>query len=489
MSYFNHAFCKVFLGTGLAAGTNLPTGVLTAEIDPSGGYIDVDGIHTSALSDINATASANHAIGPVASGYFGIFNAKTNLSIGNTEVTGCCNFYIASSPLMASDKIGPYAGGYRESNKSKMINPKYLHQWYRVDPCTPQQSIISIGNTVGTVDCDGFTTAQDNGFQGGTTCEDCCFDFYCGETYYLRIDVKGSPALRLLNHNAYKTFDAYTGCCPTASPTLVNSTLVMLAWARQILSDTTTNPVTGDPYMKDLIFPVVFDEAGIPWYPDGTTVTVDGTNTPVSPAEWFSAYDETTAHTPDACAGLRLYGAYVETKFGNCTFQVTDFFEKEPVAIFASLVDYTGDPCTFEGLCVYTECYGVQGMGFGEQVLRDVILSESYLQNYVGSGNDFRVREITQGYDIIDSVDRNALYGRYFILHTVPRFNNPSGTFDNDQYMCEIIYTEATPATPIGLALFEAAFINVINDCPGCITDVELKECSACDVIPDTPTT
>jgi len=108
------------------------------------------------------------------------------------------------------------------------------------------------------------------------------------------------------------------------------------------------------------------------------------------------------------------------------------------------MVDYTGDPCVFEGICVYNDCLGLQGMGFGEQVVRDLIRAESYLQNFFHSG-DFRVREITQGYDITSAIDRNALYTRYYILHSVPRFNNPTGTFDNDRYLLEII-TEA----PIG---------------------------------------
>ena len=41
--------------------------------------------------------------------------------------------------------------------------------------------------------------------------------FICGETYSLRIDVKGSPALRFLDHNAYLTVSAYTGCCAEGS--------------------------------------------------------------------------------------------------------------------------------------------------------------------------------------------------------------------------------------------------------------------------------
>ncbi len=459
MAYFNHAFHKVFLGTGDGT-TKLPTGLVAGNM--SGGFINIAGVPTSALS--------NPGVGP---GYFGIFDAKTY----ETRLTAdqCCPFIIASSPIFTNDKIGPYAGGYRESNKSKIVNPRYIRNFYYVAPCEPQQAVVSVGSTPATYDAPCETTDANN-YQGGTNCNGCCKEFLCGETYYLRIDIKGSPALRFLNHQAYQTVSAYTGCCPGPAPTAVNSTLVMLDWAIQI---------TQNPYLKDLVFPVVFDETGVPWYPDGTVETVDGTATPVTSAEWFSAYDRTTAHVADACAGMRLYGAYVETKFGNCTFQVTDFFEKEPVKILASEVDYTGDPCVFTGICVYTECFGVQGMGFGEQVLRDLIVSESYLQNYVGSGMDFRIREITQGYDIIDAVDRDAFYHRYYLLHSVPRFNNPTGVFDNDQYMLEIITTAKNTA-------FETALNAVVGACPDCINvtiscpaDDNCYACNECEILPD----
>lgn len=471
MAYFNHAFHKVFLGTANVT-TDSPAPAFAASVAANTGFINTNGVSTSALSQPG-----------VKPGYFGIFDAKTYLSIGATPVTGCCPFIIASSPIFDNDKIGPFAGGYRESNKSKMINPRFVRNFYYVAPCEPQQAVVSIGSTPATYDapCDN---TEPNNYQGGTNCNGCCKEFLCGETYYLRIDIKGSPALRFLNHQAYQTVSAYTGCCANASPAAVNSTVVMLDWAIAI---------TQNPYIKDLVFPVVFDETGVPWYPDGTTKTVDGTATAVTSAEWFSAYDRTTAHVDGACAGLRLYGAYVETKFGNCTFQVTDFFEKEPVKILASEVDYTGDPCVFTGICVYTECFGVQGMGFGEQVLRDLIVSESYLQNYVGSGMDFRIREITQGYDIIDAVNRETFYGRYYLLHSVPRYNNPTGVFDNDQYMLEII-TPVTVANPTGqVPAFETALNNVIGSCADCI-DVTIGDCvsasncyncNECEILPD----
>lgn len=508
MAYFNHAFHKVFLGTGNGT-TNLPTNLVAG--DMSGGFINIDGVPTSALS--------NPGVGP---GYFGVFNANTYLSIaapfasvdvqtfpsaGNVPPNAgnaitCCPFIIASSPIFQHDRIGPYAGGYRESNKSKMINPKYVRQFYYVAPCTPQQSVVSIGTTVGNLAgedsvCDAVNDGDINplNFQGGTTCATCCKDFLCGETYYLRIDVKGSPALRFLNHQAYQTVSAYTGCCAGPTPTTVDPTTVYVQWAQAI----STNPyLSGLDTNQQLILPVVFDYNQIPWYAPGTVTDpifggaipthTDANGNAGIPNTWdtYAASATAAAWTDDpddACAGLRLFGAYIETTFGNCTFQVTDFFEKEPVKILASEVDYTGDPCTFEGLCVFTECFGVQVMGLGEQVLRDLIVSESYLQNYVGSGMDFRIREITQGYDIIDAVNRGALYGRYYLLHSVPRYNNPTGVFDNDQYMLEIIINDQPVPNNTGNAAFENTILGLLGNCAGCISDVDYYECENCEII------
>lgn len=176
-----------------------------------------------------------------------------------------------------------------------------------------------------------------------------------------------------------------------------------------------------------------------------------------------------TGHIPGACAGMKIMGAYVDTKFGDCTFYPNDFFEKEPVKIYASLVDETGDVCEFSGLCVETQCQPRQGMGFGEEVLRDLILSESYMQNYFYTGTDLRIREVTQGYDVTAAINRSSLYTRYFILHNVPRFNNPTGVFDNDQYMIQVI-TNAVSAT------FESTMATWLTAC-SCSASLEINSC------------
>ena len=220
-------------------------------------------------------------------------------------------------------------------------------------------------------------------------------------------------------------------------------------------------------YFTDFIQPVVFDEAGNPWFYNAATAVSYGS---VATQIWDNYVS--TGHINGASGGMRLLGAYVDTTFSNCTFEVTDHYEKEPIRILASLVDYTGDPCVFEGVCVIEECPALQGMGFGEQVARDLIMSESYLQNFFAS-NDLRIREITQGNNILDSVTRGNLYTRYYIQHSVPRFNNPSGTFDNDQYMLDII----TNGTNAALESFMDTWLgNCGNEC----TSLVVRDCTPC---------
>jgi hypothetical protein len=462
MAYFNHAFRKTFLGTQLTnAIVPTPVGGQPGTINPNpnlkDGFIITSGILSAELA--NTTGAAGDIYGP---GSYGFFNPNGNVSVTAEDLSslGCCPLYLASASLMTNDKIGPFHGGYKESNKSKIINPRYVQNVYRVDSCTPQQAVVHVGAT-------NFTCPV---VEGGPSCNDaaCCKEFLCGETYYLRIDVKGSPALRFANHQLYQTLQADGGCCAGPTPTVVDPTLIFLQWGRA---------VSTNPYLSQMIKPIVYDYTGTPWFATAAdavfygwpaTQIFDNYAGSVQAAAWTDA--------APGCAGMTLIGAYVETKFGNCSFQITDFFEKEPVKILVSEVDYNGDPCVFTGLCVQTECPGLQGMGFGEQVLRDLILSESYLQNYFHT--DIRIREITQGNDILNAVNRNALYVRYFILHSVPRFNNPTGVFDNDRYLLEIV-TSTINST------LDDFLTEWIGNCSDCVINLDTyAACVPCEITP-----
>ena len=545
MAYFNHAFKKSFLATGATqAGTliTLPDGS-TVAATTSEGYLTSLGIPTYGLNQLSAQGTTT----ATTDGYIGWFDPKTNVSIDIAPATPvCCNAYLAGSAIYSNDKIGPLTGGYQETNKSKMVNPKYVSRFYSVDPCAPQNNVIHVGSTywtagggvllidaaIGGVNTlygvsltdvvaapvtttgigtglvvsydttagqkiaagsivilnpgkgyaigDTVTVPYSTGLPGnailtisplGVTAShaqegcgispDCCKEYLCGETYSLRLDVKGSPALRFLDHNAYTTQDAYTGCCPagTIAPTAVDSTEVMILWANGL----TTNPIVG-PFVQI----VVQAEDGSLWYAPGTSAAFLAANG----ADTWDNY-VSPGHIAGDCAGLILNGAYVDTKFGDCTFQLSDFYEKEPVRLYASEVDYNGDPCAFTTLCVVTECQGLQVQGLGETVVRDLTMSESYRQNFLAT--DLRIREITQGNQIISSIDRSALYYRYMLQHNVPRNYNPSGTFDSDQYLLEVF-------SLVPLTTFVTDTSEWLSNCGVC--EIDTYSCSTVCVVP-----
>jgi len=600
MSYFNHAFKKVFIGnatgfTGLAGGMLGTPG----NIPLSGQYCFVDAKSWT----VQPTAGTSNK---------------------------CCPLVLAGGSIYQNDKIGPFHGGYKETNKSKEINPKYVSRFYFAEACAPQNNIIHVGVTPFTDDASnttpaitnagafllngtytdvplmvnplaatpaqveativvsgnvvtsititnpgtGFpttgTTAFTAGYSGftattvngsniiditaitpntllpqvgqqiygmtgvpngtiieainavdsvgrgtytisnnataagsvaglayilgysgsgafvnptftftnnvnpGTNCGD---SFLCGETYNLRLDIKGSPALRFLNHNAYLTVSAYTGCCAAGAiaPIPVDPGVVMIEWAKQIVNSPLINP---------FVLPVVSTIRGASkqlWYPEGATVTPPAGWTLGGTLEQFVALPYVAGYY----AGLVLNGAYVDTKFGDCTFQVSDFYEVEPVRLYASEVDLSGDPCTFTGICVVTECQGRQGSGYGETYLRDLVLSEAYRQNFLSS--DFRIREITQGTDIIAAVPRGTAaspsrYNAFMLQHNVPRFNNPSSTFDNDQYLLEVVVpTTVNPNDGANGELFTNFVNNWLDACGNNCSELETFECvTAC---------
>jgi hypothetical protein len=130
-------------------------------------------------------------------------------------------------------------------------------------------------------------------------------------------------------------------------------------------------------------------------------------------------------------------------------------------------------------LCVVTECQGLQVQGLGETVLRELTMSESYRQNFLAT--DLRIREITQGNQIISSINRSGLYYRYCILHSVPRFNNPSGTFDNDQYLLEVFSQNA-------LSTFNTDMENWLGTSGCSVCEIEAITCeTTCNVPIDFP--
>lgn len=356
MAYFPHAFQKLLVGTD--------------------GFSTKDGQNTLAL----------------VAGEIGVVSAQDNLIQDLTVAPVYATtplIYLAQGSFHANDKIGPFHGGYKETVKSKGINPKYVSAFYVTEPAAAVNHVITVG--------------------AAAPC-----DITCNTTYRLRVDVKGSAALRFLTHNAYKTLDAFTGCCVgDVAGTLVDSAIVYEAWAAQIAEDA---------ILSAFIAPSLL-------YTDNTDPLAPVTTT-TKPANWD------TIALADKFVQLKLTGAYVDTKFGNCSFDPKDHFEIEPVYIYASAVDSTGDPCSESCFFVAEVTQAYQGKGYGETLVRELILSKRYQQE--PWTQDVRLREVLDDTTLTE-LNRASKYFTYHILHSVPRKSNPTGMMDADQYLVKVV--------------------------------------------------
>jgi hypothetical protein len=417
-------------------------------------------------------------------GQLAVIDASTNLTINTavfpTFATAPKMIYLAQGSFHVNDKIGPYHGGYQETVKSKGINPKYVSAFYRVDDMAPQNNIIQI-------------------------CAAAC-NLTCNTTYRLRVDVKGSPALRLLTRNAYQVVDAKTACCDPTNPDYIQDpTMVMLGWSDNLtlspimnnfvqphvyvfntnaslgVQDTNTDAVLGDTFITPssttgvVAGQKVVLSNGQTVYVDsvggGDVNIVDFNGNAVEITTGFTGgtatfYDEVTTGTyteetdqtalASLLACMDLVGAYVDTTFGDCSFRPTDHFELQPIQIYASTLDENDDPCDTICFTTSTVQEAMQGKGFGETVLRELILAKQYQQEWWT--NDVRLREVLDNTSLTEVV-RGGKYIIYNILHSVPRKSNPSGMMDNDQYLIRI----AVPAIAGANTQFEEYINNLLS--------------------------
>jgi hypothetical protein len=414
----------------------------------------------------STTLASSGSTAALTAGQIGFFDAKTFQVV----TAQAAPFILAQGSYFAADKIGPVHGGYQESVKSKVINPKYISRLIKVSSVTPQNQIIKVEANA-------------------------CAGLACDSTIRLRLDVKGAPALRFLNHQLYQTLDAYTGCCDVNN-TAIDHTVALLKWADQINEEPlvkefveakvwleTTASVAIDPTAGLAVISVANADAAL-FQPgekvvhsslapnslvllvgaadsasSGNTritltqnaVSSTNGNAAIFSAQTTAGYTPATSSLGSVNSHMDIIAAYVDTKFGNCTFTPTDYYGLEPLFIYASVVDESGEPCKVECITVSETRAPKQVSGLGETVLRELILDGRYLQNaYPDSSRveHLRMREI-EADPALATVNRNGLYDQVLILHNVPRFNNPTSTFDNDQYLIVVHVPAGTATTSI----------------------------------------
>lgn len=157
--------------------------------------------------------------------------------------------------------------------------------------------------------------------------------------------------------------------------------------------------------------------------------------------------DEAALPEDTTClAGVRLSSAYVETKFGNCSWDPYDHYELEIPKIDVSQIDESGDPC--ETVWPVTELQTPQfASGTGEMVKRELITFMASRQDYFFCPEGSRMNETQDVNSWLSVIDRSKFYKVYYLVHNVPYKNNHTNLFDNEQYELMIAFPEEVDTT------------------------------------------
>ena len=414
MAYFNHAYRQTWVPSGLIIEEGVATSALKrGEL----AFIDAATYKSVNIPGTNqglGTSAANSNTTAVVGGTGTSPNILSNMGMpsttgyilaqGNWNLTGNAT---AAAPGAGDDTIGtgstgstfPMHGGYAESYKSKIIIPKFITGLWKDDNtcATVDAAVVQIEVPNDCIKCDGSTSLRNQ----------------------IRIDVKGNAVLRYLNRFAYSTY--YVKDCCAAGVANVTGAAVVAELVKQINDDPIVSP---------------FVEAKAVTGSSGDNI-------------------------------LQLTVGYTATFFDNCSFDTRDNVDTEPLTMKVGMLDEDGDVCVDS---CFTQRTGTSGAfaafpdnstvevvlmkaeKTGESVLRNLILDRRYSQDgghNQGNRDSARFREIEKGDNILAAVDRTTTYRNYKIQHTVPRYNNPTGVFDNDQYLYEIHVPCATASNAL----------------------------------------
>jgi hypothetical protein len=485
MAYFNHAFGKAFY----AKTWNQTTTETSADLGGGG-----------------------------ALGEFAFINAK----YGVLDLAGLAGeeggFYLAQSSFQTSDTIGanPGHGGYSESHKSKMIMKKYISKMWITDYVdeTPAVYSLQLGPITGSQVASGTTVPAN---ASATSC------WPCGSDPIMRIDIKGTAALRLLNHNAYASLsgslpmpragatvptNGVDMCCmPQGTTTLAGVNGVTYAGiAPSIVAMNWKDQINNDPILSKFCTAELWvsrttgnlgsgaaDNATYEQVTDGsvneTAIYAGGARgvhqtSAAAATVVLAAIAEGSEGTTVGTWSMNNYRVVIklktscelQTQFSSCSFDTRDFYLLGGLKVEADMQDEAGVPCV---ACQGYVTEGTTGTAgsisadfkqrniSSDTVINSVLLTENYRQSPYNQGlrdsSRFRTQEgmagiITElGRDATDSACNGAFVG-YHLIHNVPRFNNPTGVFDNDQYHYSV-YVKRGSAT-----LLEAAWVQLAID-------------------------
>jgi hypothetical protein len=174
--------------------------------------------------------------------------------------------------------------------------------------------------------------------------------------------------------------------------------------------------------------------------------------------EWQENIPCTETADCDTQIGLKIETAFVDKKFGDCSFSCDDFYNLDGIRLSVTLKDDAA-LCSKEEWPVRKLTSFVQATGLGETVLRKYITAAGYDLPEEIFEYDPRWREATDQ-QFLNVVNRSAYYKRYTINHTVPYTSRSMGMIglNNDHtYNIDFFFEENTDTADFEARLVELA--------------------------------
>lgn len=184
-------------------------------------------------------------------------------------------------------------------------------------------------------------------------------------------------------------------------------------------------------------------------------------------AVWIATDPDLTG--TDCSCGIRLSSAYIETKFGECSFDPLDHYELEIPKIYVSQISEKGgvtsngaDRCDTVWPVTELQSPGYAS-GTGEFVKRALIDFMRYKQEEFFTPQGSRMNETQDINSWASAIDVSKYYKIYYLVHNVPYTNRRTNLFDNEEYELMVVFLEDADTT---------TFENLIN---GYVTSVGVQ--------------
>lgn len=189
-------------------------------------------------------------------------------------------------------------------------------------------------------------------------------------------------------------------------------------------------------------------------------VTFSYTDLPAFEGSSWEVVPPVVTENANRKCGIRITAGYIDPdNFSDCTFQLDDYYETEPLKMEVSLLQETGDNCDYATLpSQHQSVFGQISRQTGEYVIRQVVMkTDAYLKHMRQYSANPREREAFDK-NLLGSVDRNAFYKLYYVSFDAS-YGKSFRKNEQEKFTAVFAFKEDDPSAQV----FETTVLDVLT--------------------------